>query len=70
VDRAIPQLEKALELDPTDLSPCYQLAQAYRRKGEKERADELFAKFVKFRDEDRERHINRNLLKLLREGEK
>jgi hypothetical protein len=52
------------------LSPCYQLAQAYRRKGEKKRADELFAKFEKFRDEDRERHINRNLLKLLREGEK
>jgi tetratricopeptide (TPR) repeat protein len=70
VDRAIPQLQRALELDPTDLSPCYQLAQAYRRKGEKQRADELFAKFVKFREEDRERHINRNLLKLLREGEK
>jgi len=70
VDRAIPELEKALELDPTDLSPCYQLAQAFRRKGDKERAEQLMAKFEKFRDEDRERHINRNLLKLLREGEK
>jgi tetratricopeptide (TPR) repeat protein len=70
VDRAIPVLEKALELDPTDLSPCYQLAQAYRRKGDKERAEQLMAKFETFRDEDRERHINRNLLKLLREGEK
>ncbi len=70
VDRAIPQLERALELDPTDLSPCYQLGQAYRRKGDKQRANELFAKFAKFREEDRERHINRNLLKLLREGEK
>jgi tetratricopeptide (TPR) repeat protein len=70
LDHAIPQLEKALELDPTDLSPCYQLGQAYRRKGNKKRADELFAQFTKFREEDRERHINRNLLKLLREGEK
>ncbi|MBZ5513455.1 MAG: tetratricopeptide repeat protein [Acidobacteriia bacterium] len=70
VDLAIPQLQRALELDPTDLSPCYQLAQAYLRKGDKQRAEDLMAKFTKFRDEDRERHINRNLLKLLREGEK
>ena len=69
-DRALVELEKALQLDPTDLTPCYQLAQIYRRKGDKQRAAELFAKFEKFRDEDRERHINRNLLKLLREGEK
>jgi tetratricopeptide (TPR) repeat protein len=69
-ERARVELERALQLDPTDLTPCYQLAQIYRRKGDKKEADELFAKFVKFRDEDRERHINRNLLKLLREGEK
>jgi tetratricopeptide (TPR) repeat protein len=69
VDRAIAELEKALELDPTDLTPCYQLSQAYRRKGDQKRADELLAKFQQFRDEDREKHINRNLLKLLREGE-
>ena len=69
VDRAIEELEKALELDPTDLTPCYQLSNAYRRKGDQKRADELLAKFQQFRDEDREKHINRNLLKLLREGE-
>lgn len=69
VDLAISQLERALEIDPSDLSPCYQLAQAYRRKGDKERAEKLMAQFEKFREEDRERHINRNLLKLLRQGE-
>jgi tetratricopeptide (TPR) repeat protein len=69
-DRALVELQKALQLDPTDLTPCYQLAQIYRRKGDKQRAAELFAKFEKFRDEDRERHINRHLLQLLREGEK
>jgi Flp pilus assembly protein TadD len=69
-DRALVELEKALQLDPTDLTPCYQLAQICRRKGDKQRAAELFAKFEKFRDEDRERHINRHLLQLLREGEK
>jgi len=70
LDLAIPQLERALVLNPTDLSPCYQLSQAYRRKGDKQRADELMAKFEKFRDEDRERHINRNVLQLLRQDEK
>jgi tetratricopeptide (TPR) repeat protein len=69
-DRALVELEKALQLDPTDLTPCYQLAHIYHRKGDKKQADELFAKFVKFRDEDRERHANRHLLQLLREGEK
>jgi tetratricopeptide (TPR) repeat protein len=69
-ERARVELERALQLDPTDLTPCYHLAQIYRRKGDKQKADELFAKFVKFRNEDRERHINRNLLQLLREGEK
>jgi len=69
-ERARVELERALQLDPTDLTPCYQLAQICRRKGDKKQADELFAKFVKFRDEDRERHINRHLLQLLRDGEK
>jgi len=69
-DLALAEFEKALQLDPTDLTPCYQLAQIYCRKGDNQRAAELFAKFVKFRDEDRERHINRHLLQLLREGEK
>jgi tetratricopeptide (TPR) repeat protein len=69
VDQAIVELEKALELDPTNLSPCYPLASAYRKKGDSVRADELIAKFEKFREEDREKHSNRTILRLLREGE-
>jgi tetratricopeptide (TPR) repeat protein len=69
VDQAIAELEKALELDPTDLSPCYPLASAYRKKGDSQRAAELMAKFERFRAEDREKHSNRTILRLLREGE-
>ncbi len=69
-DRAIVELEKALEINPEDLSPCYQLSMAYRRKGNTEKADELQAKFEKFKAEDRERYMNVQILRLLREGEK
>jgi superkiller protein 3 len=69
VDQAIVELERALELDPTNLSPCYTLASAYRKKGDTGRADELMVKFEKFKEEDREKHSNRTILRLLREGE-
>ena len=69
MDQGIVELEKALELDPTNLSPCYPLASAYRKKGDIARADELIAKFEKFKEEDREKHSNRTILRLLREGE-
>jgi tetratricopeptide (TPR) repeat protein len=70
IDRAIVELEKALELDPTDLSPCYQLSMAYRRKGNKAKAQELQAKFEQYKAEDRDRYMNVQILRLLREGEK
>ena len=69
VDQGIVELEKALELDPTNLSLCYPLASAYRKKGDIARADELIVKFEKFKEEDREKHSNRTILRLLREGE-
>ncbi len=70
IDRTIQELEKALELDPTNFSPAYQLAAAYRRKGDTKRADELLAKFEKFKTEEAAKYSNRTLLRLLREGEK
>jgi Flp pilus assembly protein TadD len=70
IDRAIVELEKALEINPEDLSPCYQLSMAYRRKGDVEKADELQARFERFKAEDRERYMNVQILRLLREGEK
>ena len=70
VDRAIAELERALELNPDDLSPAYTLSTAYRRKGNKAKAEELQAKFEKFKAEDRDRYMNVQILRLLREGEK
>ncbi|HEU0005922.1 MAG TPA: tetratricopeptide repeat protein, partial [Terriglobia bacterium] len=70
VDRAIRELEKALELDPKDESPMYQLAQAYRRKGDLNRAKDLFAKVDRSKAEERDKFMNRTLLRLVREGAK
>jgi tetratricopeptide (TPR) repeat protein len=70
VDRAIRELEKALELDPKDESPMYQLAQAYRRKGDLNRAKDLFAKVDRSKSEERDKFMNRTLLRLVREGAK
>jgi tetratricopeptide (TPR) repeat protein len=43
IDGAIRDLERAQELDPKSQSIAYLLAQAYQRKGEKEKAESLFA---------------------------
>lgn len=70
IDRVIEELERALALQPTELSPCYPLAQAYRRKGNAQRADELMAKFQQYKEEEKDRFMNVTVLRLLREGEK
>jgi Flp pilus assembly protein TadD len=70
VDRAIAELEKALELDPQETSSLYQLAQAHRRKGNLERAKELFAKVDRAKSEERDKFMSRTLLRLVREGSK
>src|SRR5262245_4525485 len=70
VDRAITELEKALELDPQETSFLYQLAQAHRRKGNLERAKELFAKVDRVKSEERDKFMSRTLIRLVREGSK
>jgi tetratricopeptide (TPR) repeat protein len=70
VDEAIVHLERALKLNPDNLSPAYQLATAYRRKGNKEKAVEYQAMFEKYKEEDRDRYMNVQILRLLREGDK
>ncbi len=67
---AIQQFERALELHPEDLSPCYPLAQAYRKKGDSKRSEELLARFEQFKEGERQKFVNRNLLRLLREGDR
>ena len=68
LDRAIEHLEKARTIDPADVSAAYQLAQVYRKKGDVERAKELFAIVGKQKDEDREQFTQRGLLRIVREG--
>jgi predicted Zn-dependent protease len=68
IGHAIEQLTRALELDPGDSSATYQLAQAYRKKGDARRADELFAKVSQEKAEAREQFTQRNLVRIIREG--
>jgi DNA-binding SARP family transcriptional activator len=68
VDRAIVHLEKALELDPAETSTTYQLALAYRKKGNLGRAKELLAKVDQAKSESREQFMKHTLLRLVREG--
>ena len=69
LDRAIVELEKAMELDPTELIPVYHLAQAYRKKGNITRADELLARVRLKKVEDLESSRQKSLLfQILREG--
>jgi tetratricopeptide (TPR) repeat protein len=68
IDRAIAELEKALELDSKETTALYQLALAYRKKGDAERAKVLFAKVDQAKTESREQFTKRTLLRLVREG--
>lgn len=69
-DRAITELEKSLELDPKETSSLYQLALAHRKKGNLERAKELFAEVDRVKSEERDKFMNRTLIRLVREGSK
>ncbi|MGH9721725.1 MAG: tetratricopeptide repeat protein [Bryobacteraceae bacterium] len=68
LDTAARHLDVALQLDPEDLSATYQLAQVLRKKGDTERAKELFAKVSKAKAEDRDQFMKRGLLRIVREG--
>jgi tetratricopeptide (TPR) repeat protein len=52
IDRAIQDLEHAQALDPKSQSIAYLLAQTYQRKGEKEKADRLFASVKELSDRE------------------
>ena len=67
-DQAIEQLTRALALDPEDSSATYQLAQAYRKKGDSKRAADLFAKVSQEKAEARDQFTQRYLVRIIREG--
>ena len=65
-DEAVVHLERAIALEPSNVAAIYQLAQVYSRKGDKSRANELFAKVSKMKADDRENFTNRGLQQILR----
>ena len=68
VDQAISHLQRAAALNPSATSPLYLLAQAYRRKGDSERAQQLIAQVSKMQAEDREDLAKSDLRRIVVEG--
>ena len=68
-DDAIREFEAALRLESADVSAVYLLAQAYRKKGDPVRANELFAKVTQAKAEAAEQKARRGgLLRMVRDG--
>jgi len=72
VDLAIRELEKAAELDPEHTPALYALAQAYRKKGDVARAQEMLARVSKMnaqeRGDDPDGELKRAVIRIVREG--
>jgi Flp pilus assembly protein TadD len=66
-DRAISELKAATALDPGDSGPVYVLAQAYRKKGEKDEADQMLAKIAALHSEDHNQDLKKELKRLVRQ---
>jgi predicted Zn-dependent protease len=72
VDAAVAQLEKAAALDPSATSTVYNLAQAYRKKGDRARVAELMARVSTLNEQERSgdpgAEMRRAVVRLVREG--
>jgi predicted Zn-dependent protease len=67
IERAIPELKIATELDPNDSGPFYQLGQAYRKTGQKAKANEMMARVQQLHSPERELDVNQELKRLVRQ---
>ena len=67
LDEALEHLRTARTIDPSEVSATYQLALVHRRKGDADRARELFALVGQQKAEDREQFTRRGLLRIVRE---
>jgi tetratricopeptide (TPR) repeat protein len=71
-DGAITHLEKAVALDPDNAAPAYVLAQAYRKRGEMDRARDLLARVSRIntreRGDDPDHELKRVIIRIVREG--
>jgi tetratricopeptide (TPR) repeat protein len=72
LDLAIKELEKAAELDPANTPALYALSQAYLKKGDRARAQELLARVSKLnaqeRGDDQDGDLRRTVVRIVREG--
>jgi tetratricopeptide (TPR) repeat protein len=72
VDLAIQELEKAAALDPASTPALYALSQAYRKKGDRVRAQELLTRVSKLNAEERgddpDGELRRAVVRIVREG--
>ena len=67
LDRAIPELKIATELDPTDSGPFYQLGQAYRKQGKKTEADAMLARVAELHSQDHEMDLKKELKRMVKQ---
>jgi predicted Zn-dependent protease len=67
LERAIPELKTATELDPDDSGSFYQLGQAYRKKGEKAKADEMLARVAQLHTPEHELDEKKELRRLVKQ---
>jgi tetratricopeptide (TPR) repeat protein len=71
-DGAIKELEQATTLDPDATAALYNLAQAYLRKGDRDRATDLLAKVTRLnaekRGDDPDRELRQIVVRIVREG--
>jgi tetratricopeptide (TPR) repeat protein len=67
LDKAIPELKLATELDPNDSGPFYQLGQAYRKVGEKTKAEAMLARVAQLHTPEHELDVNRELRRLVKQ---
>jgi tetratricopeptide (TPR) repeat protein len=72
VEAAIAELETAAELDPTGTPALYALSQAYRKKGDRDKAQALLARVTSLnaaeRGDDPDGELRRAVVRIVREG--
>ena len=68
VDAAIEHLESAMALEPNESAPIYQLARAYQRQGDSNRAEELMARVRVLAEERRNETMDSVLRDVIRES--
>lgn len=67
LENAILESKAASALDPNDTAPVYVLAQAYRKKGEKEQADAMLARIAQLHSADHNLDVKRELKRLVKQ---